>query len=127
MGKDALHLNLTVIAPDYTDEELDGITRQLLGELREFDLESLNLALGESSPPGAKGVEAVTTGMISLAVLPTLLPKLLDFLQLWSLQGRGRTIKFKGRIAGQQIDFEGSFTDMEKLIEILEKKQKGRK
>jgi hypothetical protein len=69
----------------------------------------------------------VTVGAIAIAVLPTMLPKVLEFLQSWSLQGKGRTIKFKGKIASQQIDFEGSFGEMQKLVELLEKKQKKRK
>ncbi len=127
MGENVLNMDLTIIAPGYDDDELDTVTRQLLGELKRLDLESINLTSAENQSSGTKGAEAITTGMISLAVLPPLLPKLVDFLQSWSLQSKGRTIKFKGSIAGQQIDYEGSFAEMEKLVEFLERKQKGRK
>jgi hypothetical protein len=66
-------------------------------------------------------------GAIAIAVLPTVLPKVLEFLQSWSLQGKGRAIKFKGKIASQQIEFEGSFEEMQELVDLLEKKQKKQK
>jgi hypothetical protein len=113
-----------VSAPANNDEELDRMTRQLLRELKTFDLESIKLKSEGGPPAGAKGVEAVTAGTIAVSVLPAVFPKLVEFLQAWSLQGRGRAVKFKGKIAGQNIDFEGSFAEMEKLVAMLEKQQK---
>lgn len=123
----ALQLNLTIFTPDSTDEELDYITRQLLSELKNFDLESVKLAAGDEAPAGTKGVDSVTMGTIVMAILPSMLPQVLEFLQSWTLQSRGRSIKFKGKIAEQQIDFEGSFDELQKLVALLEKEQKKRK
>lgn len=123
----ALHIDLMVFAPANSDEELDRMTRQLLRELKTFDLESIQLKSEGAPPAGAKGVEAVTAGTIAVSVLPAVFPKLVEFLQAWSLQGRGRTVKFKGKIAGQNVDFEGSFAEMEKLVAMLEKQQKQRR
>ena len=87
-------------------------------------MESLNLvASTDRAPAGTKSVDPITIGAIAITVLPTVLPKILEFLQSWSLLGRGRTIKFKGKIADQSIEFEGSFAEMEKLIAILESRQ----
>lgn len=119
-----LHIDLMVSAPANSDEEQDRMTRQLLRELKTFDLESVQLKSKGVAPVGTKGVEAVTIGTIAVSVLPAVFPKLVEFLQAWSLQGRGRTIKFKGRIAGQNVDFEGSFDEMQKLVAMLEKQQK---
>ena len=124
---ESIQFNIIVNSVEGTDDELDHLTRQLLKDLKALDVESVKLATGGNAPDGTKGTEVITAGTIALAVLPTMLPKILEFLQSWSLQGRGRTIKFKGKIAGQNIDFEGSFAEMEKLVEILEKKQKGKK
>lgn len=121
---DVVNLNLTVAISDGTEEELDIATRHLLMELKDFDVESVELMPGSRLPSGAKAVDPITAGAIALAVLPAALPKILEFLQAWSLNGRGRTIKFKGRIAGQNIEFEGSFDEMEKLVGTLEKKHK---
>ncbi|MCK6540905.1 MAG: hypothetical protein L6Q26_12715 [Anaerolineales bacterium] len=121
---DVVNLNLTIAISDGTEEELDIATRRLLMELKDFDVESVELIPGSHPPSGAKAVDPITAGAIALAVLPAALPKILEFLQVWSLNGRGRTIKFKGRIASQNIEFEGSFDEMEKLVGMLEKKQK---
>ena len=124
---EALYFNLTISSSDSNDDELDLMTRQLLIELKDLEVESVSLASGNSAPMGTKGLDSVTAGTIAMAVLPTMLPKVLEFLQGWSLQGRGRTIEFKGKIADQQIDFKGSFEEMEKLVALLEKKRKKRK
>jgi hypothetical protein len=124
---EALQFSLTISASHKSNEELDYLTRQLLKELRELEIESARLVSGDTTPAGAKGLESVTVGAIAIAVLPTMLPKVLEFLQSWSLQGKGRTIKFKGKVASQQIEFEGSFDEMQKLVELLEKKQKKQK
>jgi hypothetical protein len=124
---EALQFNLTISAHHKSSEELDYMTRQLLKELKELEVESARLVSGDITPAGAKGLESVTVGAIAIAVLPTMLPKVLEFLQSWSLQGKGRTIKFKGKIARQKIEFEGSFDEMQKLVELLEKKQKKQK
>jgi uncharacterized protein YsxB (DUF464 family) len=120
---DVLQLSLTISAPDNDDDRLDDMTRQLLMELKNLDVESVKLAADGHAPAGTKGVDPVTAGTIALAVLPTMLPKVLEFLQSWTLQGKGRTIKFKGKVANQQIEFEGSLADMEKLLAKLEKKK----
>ena len=124
---EALHFSLTITNPNSNDDELDHLTRQLLMELKDLDVESVRLATSDSAPAGTKGLDSMTAGTIAMTVLPAMLPKVLEFLQSWSMQGRGRTIKFKGKIANQQIDFEGSFDEMEKLVAILEKKQKKQK
>lgn len=121
---DLVDLNLIVTIPDGTEEELDDATRRLLMELKDFDIESVSLVSDTPPPSGTKAVDPITAGAIALAVLPSALPKILEFLQVWSLNGRGRTIKFRGKIANQNIDFEGSFAEMEKLIAMLDKKQK---
>lgn len=121
---EALHFNLTITNPNSTDDELDRLTRQLLMELKDLDVESVSMASGNEAPVGAKGLDSVTAGTIALTVMPTVLPAILEFLQAWSFQGRGRMIKFKGRLADQQIEFEGSFDEMNKPVALLEQKQK---
>lgn len=119
-----VQIDLTVSASGGTEDETDRMTRQLLRDLKSLDVESVKLASEGNAPAGTKGIESITAGTIALAVAPTMLPKVLEFLQSWSLQGKGRTIKFKGKVADQNIDFEGSFAEMEKLVEMLEQKQK---
>lgn len=121
---DLIRLNLEVSADDATSDQLDELTRHLLAELRDMDVESAQLASAGPAPDGAKSAEALTAGAIALSVLPAALPKLIDFIQAWAMRGQGRRVKFKGKIAGQAVEFEGSPEDLQALLKTL---QKGRR
>jgi hypothetical protein len=117
---DKLEFILEVDSADATDEERDQMARQLLSELNELDVESAELAKGESAPRGTKG-DPITVGSIAIAVLPVVLPKMVETIQAWLLRGNNRTVKFKGKINGHQLDFEGSTEDLQKILVSFEK------
>lgn len=121
---DQVELTVEVNATDSTTEYLDQITRQLFLEIRQMDVESVDLVKSGPAPHGAKSVDPITTGAIAIAVLPTFLPKIVEAVQAWALRGSNRTVKFKGKIKGQVIEFEGSSEDLEKILEILSKGKK---
>ena len=87
-------------------EGLDHLTRQLRDELRELDLESVELAPGEMPPRGVKSPEAFTLGALAVGILPSLIPKLIDFLQAWSLRGQNRVVKIKANIGDRSVEVE---------------------
>ncbi len=120
---DVIQLNLQVSAEDASSDEIDEMTRRLLAELRETDVESAELATAGPAPAGAKSAEVVTAGTILLSVIPAALPKLIDFVQAWAMRGRGRTVKFKGKIAGQAVEFEGSPEDLQAVLKTLQKRR----
>ncbi len=99
--------------------ELDLLTRQLMDELLEQDIESAELARSGAAPAGTKSADAITIGSIAVAVLPAILPKIIEACQAWALRGQGRTVKFKGKIAGQDIEFEGNAEDLKKILSVL--------
>lgn len=111
---------LEVGSTDATDEERDQMARQLLSELNELDVESAELAKGAEVPAGAKG-DLITTGSIAIAVLPAILPKIVETIQGWLMRNNSRTVKFKGKVGGQAVDFEGSSEDLQKLLVTLSK------
>lgn len=112
-------LNIEVLASDATEEELDRMTRQLLSELRELDIESAELTKGEAAPKGSKG-DPVTIGSIAVEVLPLAIPGVITLVQAWVSRGQGRTVKFKGK----GFEFEGSPEEFQKLLITLEKGKK---
>ena len=118
-----VELNIEISASDATEEDLDRMTRQLLSELRETDVESAELAKGEEAPQGAKSGEAVNLGSIAISVLPTVLPAIVGLVQAWAARGQGRNVKFKGRVGGAVIEFEGSAEELQKLLASLEGKE----
>lgn len=110
---------LQISVPDATDEELDRLTRQLLSEIKETDVDSVELGKSKTVPDGTKG-DPITIGTIILAAVPAALPKVIDLIQAWSMRGSNRTIKFKGK----GIEFEGSPEELNKLLAKLEKGKK---
>jgi hypothetical protein len=121
---DLIELEIEVSAQDIAEEDLDKLTRQLLGELHESDIESAELAKNDAAPQGTKSIDPVTVGSIVVAVAPTVLPKLVEAVQAWVMRGQGRIVKFKGKVGGEMIEFEGHAQDLEKLIESLSKGKK---
>ena len=122
--EEALKFELEISAKDTTEADIDRMTRNLLAELRETDVESAELVTSGPAPSGTKSTDPVTTGAIVLAVLPTFLPKIVEFVQAWALRGHGRTVKFKGKISGQTVEFEGHPEDLQKILETLSKGKK---
>lgn len=100
-------------------EDVDQATRQLLAELRDQDVESVELVREGDVPEGTKSADAITIGSIAVAVLPAVLPNLVEFLKSWTMRGQERTIKFKGKIEGQEIEFEGNPEDLKALLVTL--------
>ena len=92
-SSDALELKIEITAEGTTEADIDRMTRNLLAELRKTDIESVELVTSGSAPSGTKSGDPVTTGAIVLAVLPTFLPKIVEFVQAWALRGHGRTVK----------------------------------
>lgn len=120
--EDAIEIEIEISAKHTVEADIDRMTRNLLAELRETDVESVRLVSSGSAPAGTKSTDPVTTGAIAIAVLPTVLPKIVEMIQAWALRGHGRTVKFKGKIRGQTVEFEGHSDDLQKLLETLAKK-----
>jgi hypothetical protein len=116
---DITKILLQISAQDATIDDIDQMTRQLLRELRETEAESVELMREGTAPEGTKSADPVTTGAIVMAVMPNVLPKLIDVVQAWVMRGSGRMVKFKGKVSGQEIEFEGSAEDLQKIIASL--------
>ncbi len=119
VDQDALLLMVQIALDDGDDEELGKLARQLVRELSEQDVETVALARGGALPEGFKSPEALTIGAVAVAVLPAVLPKIVEFCQAWALRGQGRTVKFKGKVGGQDIEFEGKAEDLQRVLSML--------
>ena len=118
--EEPIEFEIEILVQDTTAEDLDGLTRNLLRELRETDVESAKLVSIGAAPEGSKAGEAVGIGMLAIEVLPAVLPGVITMVQGWISRGQGRTIKFKGK----GIEFEGSPEELHKLLASLEKGKK---
>ena len=109
-----IQFSIEVSESNAADEDIDQMTRQLLSELNEIDIESAELTKGGAAPRGSKG-DMMTIGSIAVAVLPAFLPNVVSLVQDWVKRGDGRTVKFKG----MGIEFEGSAEEFQKLMVSL--------
>ncbi|MBI3913203.1 MAG: hypothetical protein HY327_03235 [Chloroflexi bacterium] len=119
--------NLTLqidVGRDADADELDRATRQLRGEIQELGVESAELAKTANALAGTKSVEAVTLGALAISVLPTVVPKLIEFLQAWSMRGESRSIKIKTQVGDRAVEVEYSpktmsQAELKSLVETL--------
>lgn len=118
-SSDLLQLNLEVSNNDATIEDIDRMTRQLLSELRQLNVESAQLSRGGPLPTGAKG-DPAAVGSIVLEVLPDLIPIVFSLVQTWTLRGRGRIVKIKS----EELVFEGSPEEFQLFLATREKGKK---
>jgi hypothetical protein len=112
--QEALEFEIEILDSEASEEELDGITRNLLSELRDTDVQSANLVSIGAAPEGSKG-DPITIGTLAMTALPMVLPGVIDMIKDWAARGRGRTVKFKGK----GIEFEGSAEELERLLATL--------
>jgi hypothetical protein len=91
---------------DALAEDVDALTRRLRTEIQELGVETVTLQATDTAPSGTKSVEAVTLGALAVTVLPQLLPRLIEFLQAWSLRGKDRTVKIKATVGDRSVDIE---------------------
>jgi hypothetical protein len=113
---DFTQLNIEISASDVTEEDIDWMTRQLLSELRELDVESAELTKGGAARAGTKG-NPISIGSIALELLPAMRPSVLGLVPAWASRGQERTLKFKGK----WIEFEGSPEALRTLLAAFEK------
>jgi hypothetical protein len=116
-----IQLYLTVAESNADAEYVDDLTRLLMYNLRELGAESVERSTGKPAPDGSKAGAAFTLGALALTAAPTFLPKLVDFLQAWSLRGEKRTVKIKTP-AGLEVEFTPEKRlSQDELLELIEK------
>jgi hypothetical protein len=125
MPGDPAPLNLTLLVDagrDVLPEDVDALTRRLRDEIEEVGVESVHLHTDHAAPSGTKSVEAVTLGALALTILPTALPRLIEFLQAWSLRSKDRTVKIKASVGDRSVDVEYPAGASETVVrELIEK------
>ena len=101
--------NVTIVVDggrDALPEDIDSLTRRLRSEIQDFGVENVSLSTTDTAPSGTKSVEAVTLGALAVTILPPMLPRLIEFLQAWSLRGKDRMVKIKASVGDRSVDIE---------------------
>ena len=98
-------LHVAIDAGDDADADaLDRLARQLLSEVREVDVEQATLERSGSVPAGAKSAEVLDWGSVAIAVLPAVLPKVIEVVTGFVRRHQGCTIKIRTEHLGRQIE-----------------------
>jgi len=101
---DEIRLELFIFDTELGDDRLDQLTRTLMRDLCDLGAESVEKTPGREIPKGAKGLESILVGGLTLSVLPEFMPKLVEFLQVWVQRPNTRTVKIKTK-NGIEVEF----------------------
>src|SRR2546425_4583661 len=91
---------------DVDADKLSQLTGYLRSELEDMDIESVTDVRNQAVPSGAKVVDPLTAGALVVAVLPAVLPKVMEFIQAWTLRGQGHTVKIKAQCGDRSVEVE---------------------
>jgi hypothetical protein len=105
--------------PDVDPDEVDRSVRQLRAELNDLDVESVIPMTPENTPPGAKGIDPLSLGVLLVALTATggVVTTLIETARDWlARHAAGRRISVT--IDGDTIMLEkGSAQERDALIE----------
>jgi hypothetical protein len=110
-----VQLMLLVQSSGADAEELDRLTRELLDEVRQAQVESAGLVKGDA-PAGVKAGGIEVLGTIAVQVLPAVIPALVGLVRQWAKRSADRSVKLTARLAEGEIAVEypvGSMTTVE--------------
>ena len=101
-------LTIQIDGSAISERRLNDLTVKLKNELRNLQPLALDLQREQNAPAGAMSVEAFTLGAITLtlavAVLPTTIPALIEFLRDWSTRNANRLITIKKHVGEEEIE-----------------------
>lgn len=93
--------------PEEVDkDEQRQLTRRLMFELEDVGVESIAPLRSEVIVPGGKGADLITWGALTVVVVQTMLPKVLEFLQAWALRNQEHVVKIKVQLDNHSVEVE---------------------
>lgn len=103
MAEQGLKLSLSLAGEEFDNEELDRLTRQVLREIEDLDVEAPELVQGEL-PDGAKGVGVDVANIITLGLASAgALGGLIGLIRSWLPRREGCTFTLKTEVEGQPL------------------------
>ena len=104
-----LHLD---VGPEADDDRIESLTRQLRDEIRDLEVQSVELVRGPAGPEGTRSGEVAALGELAVALMPGVLPPLIGLLRGWL--DRNETpnvtpsVRIKTQVRGRAIELEYS-------------------
>jgi hypothetical protein len=121
---ESANLRLQIEAADADAEELDRLARQLRDEIRELEVEAVELARGGPAPEGSKSPEIVIAGALAITLLPAALAPLTALIGNWAerlrIANRPLTIKLSFGDKLAEVEYDPATTDVHQLtVELM--------
>jgi hypothetical protein len=79
--------------PGADAREIEERTRSLRREIAGLHVESVHVVSGGPAPAGTRSPEVVTAGILAVAILPNVLPKLIEVINGWLARGAERDVE----------------------------------
>jgi hypothetical protein len=99
-------------------EELHELALKLRGELqRDLPVEA-ELETRPSTSTRVKG-DAITAGVLLLALIPAVAPKVMDLLNQWTMRAPGRSLRVK--LGDDEVEVRGTSESMSELQLVVER------
>ncbi len=124
LGGNEVHLTLHIegVGVEFDADELNQLTHSLMRSLEDVGVESVTVVRDQGIPLGAKG-DPVTIGALLVAVLPTTLPKVMEFLQAWTVRNQDHTLRAKVQRGDRSavIEYPANMPpdELKKHVEVL--------
>jgi Effector Associated Constant Component 1 len=119
VGEDPLTLRVDLgLGADAGADEVDSATADLLRELRELDVESVERPSGGPPPEGSRAVELAALGALVVKLGGAAVGPLAHVLQSWLARRSGRTIKLT--LGADSLEISGGSAQYQReLIEMF--------
>ena len=89
--------------PGADAREIEERTRSLRREIAGLHVESVHVVSGGPAPAGTRSPEVVTAGILAVAILPNVLPKLIEVINGWITHGRDRDVEISIRSGDETV------------------------
>jgi hypothetical protein len=123
-GRNEVNLTLHIQSAndDFDADELNLLTNALVRSLEDVGVESVEVMRDQNIPKGAKG-DLITLGALLVTVLPSTLPKVMEFLQAWTLRNKDQTLRAKVGWGDRSAEIEYpaymSPEELKKHVEVI--------
>lgn len=108
------------------ESDVQQETRRIWADLRQQNVESVEPIRERNVPEGAKAMDPALLSALVVAVAPTMLSQLLEFLHAWAMRREGRVVKVKlqtgdGRVVEGEFPATMSQEDARQWIAVVAK------
>ena len=100
------------VGPEADNDRIDSMTRQLRDEIRELEVQSVELVKGPGASEGARAGEVAAIGELAVALIPGVLPPLIGLLRGWldrhDTPKLTPSVRIKTQVRGRSVELEYS-------------------